>query len=167
MSLHAESLIVPAAPHAVISRLDIAPYLRSVCAVLTKTMGTARHSRVHVEIEPLSLPAATARSLGLLTAELVGNALQHAVPRRQDMQGHDTAPVGVWVTGTHAPDGSYRLSVEDNGVGLPDGCDLQLRPPGRGLRRVAMLVDELRGRLAVDGTAGTRFTLRLIPALIA
>ena len=166
MSLPAESLFLPIAPPAAATwEPDAAAHLEAVCRALVRTMAPAGQPLcLHVAIEPLDLPAATVRSLGLLVAELVANALQHGFPPRDG--GAAARPAEVWVTGTHAPDGSYRLSVEDNGIGLPPGFDLRLRPAGRGLRMVAMLADRLRARLAVDDGAGTRFTLRLIPALI-
>jgi len=168
MSLHAESLFLPIAPPAAAATTwepGAAAHLEAVCRALAQTMAPpGQPLSLHVAVEPLDLPATTVRSLGLLVAELVANALQHGFPPRDG--GTAARPAEVWVTGAHAPDGSYRMSVEDNGIGLPPGFDLRLRPVGRGLRMVAMLADRLRARLAIDDGTGTRFTLRLIPALI-
>jgi two-component sensor histidine kinase len=165
MSLSAGSLFLPVAPRTAIQDASAAAHLEAVCRALVRTMAPpGQPPRLHVAIEPVDLPAAAVRSLGLLVAELVANALQHGFPPQDGSTA--ARPAEIWVTGTHGPDSSYRLAVEDNGIGLPPGFDLRLRPAGRGLRMVTVLADRLRARLAVDEEAGTRFTLRLIPALI-
>ena len=80
-----------------------------------------------------------AASLATITAELVGNALEHGL---QDRAGR------VEVDLTRTPSG-YRLVVEDDGVGLPVGGG-----DGFGLSLVRMLVGQLGGRIVFDSAPG-------------
>jgi hypothetical protein len=77
-------------------------------------------------------------SLGLIVTELVINALKHAFPARE-RAGHIT--VEYWSRPT-----GWRLTVEDNGVGMPG--DHLTRKPGLGTG----IVDALSGQLDASVT---------------
>jgi two-component sensor histidine kinase len=138
--------------------LQLDAYLAGLCAAQARAMEPdGSHRVVHVAVEPVAVSPAVAQMLGLVTTELVTNALRHGFA-----PGEDRA---VRVTGTRSGDGCYQLSVSDDGRGLPADFDLRLRPSGLGLRVVSMIADRLRARLAVDGEAGARFVLTLPPSL--
>ncbi len=92
------------------------------------------------------LPAEVATVLALALTELVQNAVEHAYP--------DGAAGAIEVRADRA-DGGLRVSVVDDGAGLPAGFDLAASSR-LGLRIVRTLVDsELRGALALErGAAG-------------
>ena len=135
-----------------VPQVDLAVYLPGLCAALGGAMdmgGGLR--RIVAEVAPLLVSPKRAQVLGLIVTELATNALRHAfVPGRAGT---------VWVSGR--PDGKkrYEIGIRDDGRGLPHDFDMRLRPSGLGLRVVNVLVSQAQGRLAVDGRAGTRFTL--------
>jgi two-component sensor histidine kinase len=138
--------------------LQLDAYLADLCAAQAQAMELdGVHRILHVEVEPVAVSPAMAQMLGLVTTELVTNALRHAFPPGEACE--------VRVAGARGGDGCYQLSVSDDGQGLPADFDLRLRPSGLGLRLVSMIADQLRARLAVDGEAGARFVLTLPPSL--
>ena len=84
----------------------------------------------------------------MIINELATNALEHAFVGRS--QGT------VRVSFTQVDD-EYRLIVEDDGVGCPQGVDLT-NGPSLGLKVVDSLVRQLGGTLETESHNGARFT---------
>lgn len=100
-----------------------------------------------------------AAQVGLLVSELLTNAFQHA------FQGRDEGLVDVRIT--ELSDGTVRVQVADDGVGLPEGARW---PDGGGLggKIVRSLLTGLRADLNVtQNTRGTMLTVDLNPQLFA
>jgi two-component sensor histidine kinase len=135
-----------------VETVDLDEYL----CELVQTVGSAFISddsiTLAVDVESGTLlPSDQISPVGLITTELVMNALKHAAP--------DNRPCRVEVT--LRQDGDVLvLSVSDNGKGLPTGAE---RPgkAGLGMRLLGNLVKQLGGVMDVDRTApGVRFTVR-------
>ena len=148
-SLYGASNVVGLAP-----QIDLGHYLPTLCAALAEAVRAEGERReVLADIDALLVSPKRAQSLGLIVTELATNALRHAfVPGRAGT---------VWVSGRVGSDGSYEIVVRDDGRGLPAEFDLRARGSGLGLRVVSVLVDQVQGRLRVDGQAGARFRLTL------
>src|SRR4051795_10562899 len=101
-----------------------------------------------VRAEPAILTADVARSLGLVVNELVTNAFRHAFAA--------DGPGTVWVEFGRDASGRLRLSVADDGSGLPEGAEAG---GGLGLRLVTMTAEQLGAALAVGQHGGTQVTL--------
>jgi two-component sensor histidine kinase len=126
-------------------------YLRETGAALAAVLGVdGRYRALVVRAEPTTLPADTARSLGLVVNELVTNAFRHAFAA--------DGPGTVRVEFGRDAGGRLRLSVADDGVGLPDGADAG---DGLGLRLVTMTAEQLDAGLAIGQDSGTQVTLTL------
>ena len=86
---------------------DVAPVLERVAA----TFAGSRHP-IHVACDPaLRLQADTLAAVEAIAREAVANALQHAF-----VDGRDG---DVWLR-LAREDGRLRLTIRDNGVGMPD-----------------------------------------------
>ncbi len=108
--------------------------------------GTGGGVAVTVEGSTGEVPASMATSLALVTAELVHNAIEHGIVPRGG--GH------VSVTMARAG-GELRLTVRDDGTGLPPGFDPSTSHT-LGLEIVRTIVEQdLRGTLAFRGGRGT------------
>jgi chemotaxis protein methyltransferase CheR len=93
------------------------------------------------------LSSRQAESIGLITTELVMNALKHAFPS-ETMKGRIN--IAYDVDGTN-----WKLSVADNGVGKPDGVFAQPKA-GLGTGIVKALAQELNASVeTVAGPDGT------------
>ncbi len=122
---------------------DLVDDLRTIC----QDAGRRRHLSVHAETRYLS--AEHAISVGILVAELVGNACKHAYP--------DDQPGEVRIVLENRPLG-WRLTVEDDGVGFAHS------PERATARTGAHLIDASATRLGAlyvwqDTMPGTRFIL--------
>jgi chemotaxis protein methyltransferase CheR len=93
-------------------RIEVGPYLSKLCDSLRNSM--IDHSGPHsllVQAATGTVESSQAVSLGLVTTELVINALKHAFP-----PGHE----GEIVVRYDVDGAGWRLSVSDNGVGRRD-----------------------------------------------
>ena len=97
-------------------RIEVGPYLSKLCDSLRNSMidHSSPHSLV-VQAVSGTVESSQAVSLGLVTTELVINALKHAFP-----PGHE----GKIVVRYDVDGAGWRLSVSDNGIGRRvDGHD--------------------------------------------
>lgn len=140
-----------------VDRLEFRSFLQDLCADLERSVvALERGQQVITSIDAgIELPFEKALPLALIISELVSNAFKHARP--------DGSPGKVTVDCARTPTGLLRLTVEDDGVGLPPGFDMA-ENRGLGMRIVAGLSQQLEATLdAGNGEAGARFTLHLAP----
>ncbi|MGC2776305.1 MAG: histidine kinase dimerization/phosphoacceptor domain -containing protein [Bradyrhizobium sp.] len=134
--------------------IDVDVFLNDFCSRLQDVAGA---NVLRCDADPIRLPADHAVPLGLLINELVSNAVKHAYPGRDgtiDISARDI-------------DGCLHLSVSDQGVGLPDGFDIDQPRASLGFRMIKGMVQQLHGGLTVGSNqpTGTRvlFELPLLP----
>jgi PAS domain S-box-containing protein len=113
----------------------------------------------HITDRPL--PISIALPTGLIINELLTNALKHAF--REEFTG--TVEVTLTIADSDADGGdggdagTVRLTVRDNGVGVPEGFNIN-ESKTLGLRLVKILVeDQLQGTLDVIRDRGTTFNM--------
>jgi two-component sensor histidine kinase len=93
--------------------IAVGPYLRKLCESLAASMiGESRPISLRVVTDDGTATSSEAVSLGLIVTELVINALKHAFPASL---GEGRIVVGYEVDRTN-----WKLSISDNGVGMPD-----------------------------------------------
>jgi PAS domain S-box-containing protein len=130
-----------------LARVDFAVYIRKLTGQLFSLYRTDP-ARIRLALRlgrtPLSINQAI--PCGLIINELVSNALKHAFPGGRSGR--------ILVELTAGGDGTVRLAVRDNGVGFPDGLDYR-KTSSLGMQIVRGLVDQLGGRLTLDGRNGT------------
>jgi len=134
-----------------LARIDFAEYIRGLLSFLWRAHGaTAASVRLTFNLEPVPLPVDTAVPCGLILNELAGNALKHA------FRGRDEGEVTVSLK--NGADGRIRMSVADNGVGLPEGLDWR-QANSLGLRLVQMLSRQLDAEVEVCSRVETKFEI--------
>ncbi|HSK39224.1 MAG TPA: histidine kinase dimerization/phosphoacceptor domain -containing protein [Arenibaculum sp.] len=127
------------------------PYLRDLCADLEQSMDSGRRVRLVVDTEDTDVPTDKAIPLALMLNELVTNAFKHAYPVGE--------PGEVRITFGRQDGDMLRLSVADDGTGVPDGLDAR-DATGLGMTIVRALTTQLGGRFEHDGNGpGARFTV--------
>ena len=121
--------------------VELGDYLAQTCSVLAASLADERCVEVVCDAAPLEADPELAGLIGLVTTELVTNAVKYA---------HPAGAPGRIVVRCH-PDlcGALRLSIADDGVGLPEGFN-PMTGGGLGLRVVRSLAQQLHASLAFD-----------------
>lgn len=125
--------------------IDAGKYLARLCDSLAASMiAEDQPVSLRVEAGEGALTSEQAVSMGLITTELVINALKHAFPDGRK---------GTVVIRFESSAASWRLSVSDDGVGVND--DLAAAPikSGLGTSIVEALTRQLGGRVTTSAAA--------------
>ena len=137
-------------------RISLGAYLGRVASAIAHLDGRAG-IRVNVDVASIYVETETALRLGLVLSEVLTNCFQHAFADR------DEGLVEVRVS--RLDRGGIRVSVADDGVGLPPGTEWP-DPESLGGRIVLGLIDGLNGNLDVRrNTTGTIVNLD-VPAKV-
>jgi two-component sensor histidine kinase len=143
-----------------LAEVDFADYVRELSTQLVRSYGTsAKAVEFRLNVDPVALGIDRAIPCGIILNELVSNALKYGFPN-----GRRGA---VYVDVKSGPNRTLRMVVGDNGVGLPEGFNLD-EAESLGLKLVRMLTYQLQGELRVErssallgGGTGTEFTITL------
>ncbi|MEK0449027.1 MAG: hypothetical protein RL088_1295 [Verrucomicrobiota bacterium] len=135
----------------VLAGLDLGALLRRLVPGLMRSFGSA-DLRVSFEIhaDSVELPPGSVIPLALIVNELISNSIKHAFPDGQGGQ--------ITIRLATAEDGRVRLTVSDDGVGLPPDFDVS-RSNSLGLRLIGMMAGRISAELKSEGGAGATFTL--------
>jgi two-component sensor histidine kinase len=134
-----------------LARVDFDDYLKT----LTKNLADgwpegAGSIEIAVEASGVQLAVDTAIPCGLIVNELVTNSLKHAFP--------DGRSGSIRVRARWGPADWLTLSVQDNGIGLPENLDVR-RSGSLGLDLVSTLTRQLRAKSEIKREAGTTFEI--------
>jgi PAS domain S-box-containing protein len=134
-----------------LSDVRFGDYIRQLAAHLFRSYQvSASRIELKTDIEDVHLPVDTAVHCGLIINELVSNALKHAFPNGRE---------GEIRIELKSDSGMVLLSVEDNGVGIPDTASYWSRG-SLGLRLVKSLVRQLQGETEVGTSRGASIRIR-------
>jgi two-component sensor histidine kinase len=134
-----------------VEKIEIAEYLSDICHDLSKITPNCRIS--FDASEPLFLDTDRAVCLALMVSELVTNAAKHAYPNGTYGQ--------IWVCLACIDGKVARVSVRDDGVGLPAAFDTNARV-GLGMRLIEALSKQSEATFRVERQArGAEFVLEI------
>lgn len=135
------------------AQVDLADYLRNLVHQVHRSQEMSRRIELRLELQSCPVPLSQAVSCGLITSELVTNALKHAFP--ENRPGH--IRVALQTDGT-----SCMMIVSDNGVGLSEDLDSR-SSHSVGLQLVADLTHQLKAVLELKREPGTEFRVTFTP----
>ena len=101
------------------------------------------------DIKKVFLSLDLAISCGLIVNELVSNSLKYAFPVNKK---------GILHIGLEKKNELIKLTIGDNGIGLPDGLDFR-NSKTLGLQLVILLVKQINGVIDVNLNGGTKYTI--------
>jgi two-component sensor histidine kinase/CheY-like chemotaxis protein len=131
------------------TRVAFEDFLRDLIAHLHEQYSSATSTiTILVESNGLSVHVDHAIPLGLIVNELLTNSLLYAFPI--DCSG--TILINLWEEEEY-----YYLTIRDNGIGLPDGCNDK---DTLGLTLVFSLIDQINGSCVTENKDGACFTLK-------
>ncbi len=134
-----------------LSKVEFASYIQSLTAHLFKFFKVdPGQVRLESDLEDVRLDINTAVPCGLLFNELISNVLKHAFPGGRK----GTVRIRLW----REKDGGLKLRVADDGVGIPQALDYR-RAESFGLQIVDLLIGQIEGKVELDRTNGTDFTV--------
>jgi PAS domain S-box-containing protein len=134
-----------------LASIDFAEYTEKLAYFLFNSyMADPERITLNIDVGPLHLDIDRAIPCGLIINELVSNALKHAFPDAR--QGEISVRL-------HAgDDGMIRLTVSDNGTGLPPGVDFR-ETSTLGMQLVILLTKQLAGEIDLCNENGAAFTI--------
>ncbi len=135
-----------------LSKIDFNEYVQDLAKHLFRSYShRSSDISLRIEINPdILVDIDAAVSCGLIVNELISNAFKHAFEPNQ--------PGEVYVQGFLDPDRCLVLVVQDNGKGLPLSWSLA-KNETLGLELVKDLIDQLKAKIEIDSTIGTKFKL--------
>ncbi|MBV8708256.1 MAG: PAS domain S-box protein [Acidobacteriaceae bacterium] len=146
-----------------LAELNFGEYLRDLTNELQHLQGRAEIS-VQVFTEDIVLGMDMAIPLGLIANELILNCLKHAFPAGRE--GRVTVSVEYVrdsvKAGESLDEAVIRLRVEDDGIGLPSGLDIE-RTESLGLRLVQLLAQQLQAAVQAQTGTGLTWTVSIPP----
>lgn len=128
-------------------RLD--EYLQRIAASLP-FIGS--HVTLHEQYDPVVCTVKTAIPLGMITVELITNALKYAFP------DGTSGKINLKLQKTKK---NIKLEIRDNGIGLPPEFD-QENITSIGLTITHALADQINAKLTLKSQQGTHWTLEIL-----
>jgi two-component sensor histidine kinase len=133
--------------------VEFSEFLNTICNRSEAAYVGGSRLSIEAEVEPVQLSGAHAIALGMLTHELITNALKHAYS--DGVRGH------IKVVLKHTDNDSIELRFSDNGRGLPDNFQIETNS-SLGMKIIASTVRQLGGTLEINRLEpGTEFVIRL------
>jgi|GEM_PF-2566567 PAS domain S-box-containing protein len=124
-----------------LSRIDLGEYLADLTVKTISDAGKANEVRLSTELEAVPVLLESAQTIALVMNELLINSLHHAFPR--DRSGN------IAIRLSRTDDGTIQVVFSDDGVGIPDGFEIEGQT-GYGLGLVNLLVThQLHGSISV------------------
>ncbi|MDZ7659045.1 PAS domain S-box protein [Fodinibius sp.] len=133
------------------SEIAIDKYINDLLNMIEESMTDFKKDiRVNTDMESIRLTVGQAIPCGLLLNEMITNCYKHA------FKNSDEGEINISV---REEEGQVKLSVEDNGIGLPEDFSIE-QQPSLGMTIINTLTTQLDGQLKVDsGDFGSRFSL--------
>lgn len=139
--------------------VDFSEFLKTICSTSGNAYVGAKRPSIEVEADSLELSGPHAITLGMVTHELITNALKHAFT--------GTESGSIKVTLKHKKRRGVDLSIADRGRGLPPDFQINGKSSSLGMKMVVSTVQQLGGTLDINRlNPGTEFVIHL-PADIA
>ena len=134
------------------TEIELKEYLEEITrTVLQLDDFEARSINLVLELDTYNTTMETAIPLGLIVTEIMTNSLKYAFPNQT--QGT------IWIKSNVDTD-TVRITLADNGIGLPQDIDLE-NSRTLGMLLIRSLTEQLKAELTVNTDKGTVFTIRV------
>jgi PAS domain S-box-containing protein len=134
-----------------LSEIKACEYIKNLVEYLEGTyQSPSREIEITTEIKDHYLDLDVAIPCGLIINELVSNSMKYAF--QQNHKGK------IKVSLQTDNEENLVLTIKDNGVGMTLNFRT-LNPQSLGLELVKLMVKQLNGKMAIDGTAGTKISI--------
>ena len=128
--------------------VDVAGYLNEFVRYLFQSFGSPSNINIKLDVTALELQVSQAVPVGLIINEALTNTLKHAFP--------DHRP-GIVQVNMQLYGNRVKLTISDDGIGLPEGYQLIENTLGMGLMNG--LAGEMDGEITISSHQGTIITV--------
>lgn len=125
-------------------------YIQELVAYLKESFKVEERIQFNLEIEPIVMDISPAVTVALILNESITNALKYAFPRGRPGE------ISIVLKGESAC--CYKLSISDNGIGLPDNFELHSHA-SLGLNLIQGLAQDIDGNFSIVSEVGTRVVI--------
>jgi two-component sensor histidine kinase len=133
------------------AKVDFNDYLKDMINTMFESYGlSSRKVALKTGVEGVTFGIDTAIPCGLIINELISNSLKHSFP--EDMEGE------IKVALRRNDKTEVKLTVSDNGVGMPEDMDFR-NTDSLGLTLVIALIKQLKGEIELYREKGTEFVI--------
>ncbi|BDZ70781.1 histidine kinase N-terminal 7TM domain-containing protein [Methanobacterium petrolearium] len=137
-----------------LKRIEFSEYINTLAKNLFYSYAAdSKQVEMNINVDEVMLDVNTAIPLGLILTELISNCLKYAFPNDKsgkiEIDFHSYAENG---------ENKLKLTVSDNGVGLPEGFDPK-KSDSLGLMLIYSLSDQIGATVTLDTTEGTKFEI--------
>ncbi len=143
-------------PHS--ARIELSQHLQELCGTLVEALAApGQLELIETASDDCIVRTDHVMPLSLIVTEIVTNSIKYAHPAG--------APGRLMVGCRRAPGGGVVIEIADDGVGLPENCDLAASG-GIGSRTIRVLAKQLDAELSfTSGPIGLAFELQLPPEI--
>jgi two-component sensor histidine kinase len=131
------------------TELSVKIFLDPLIDQIVRNFPNAERVKIEKELQDFVIDARSLSALGILVNELLTNIMKHAFVGRMG------GTIKVLFSETS---GWATLSVQDDGVGIPQSVDIGISS-GFGLQLVEMITEQLGGKMRIERGQGTKFVL--------
>ncbi len=134
-----------------LANVDMEAYIRDLERLLVSSykVNSSRIS-LSTDVSDITFSVDTAIPCGLIINELLSNSFKYAFP--EDREGRITLALHK------KGGGDFELAVSDNGIGLPEGMDIESSET-LGMKLITSLVGQLDGDIELKTNGGTEFII--------
>ncbi len=130
--------------------IEMKDYFHHLSESVLDTFNAADRISITIPMQSLDLDVDTAVPIGLITNELLSNAIKYAFPENQ--------PGGIQISLSETGiDNGLIFRLSDNGIGKQNNSST--KGTGFGTELVNLLVQQLEGKLTADSTNGTTISI--------
>lgn len=134
-----------------LDRVPLEKYLVAISNGIARSFA-CHHVRTVFNCDSLDVKIELAMPLGMIVNEILTNACKYAFPDKRE--GEITIDLKREANGT----GSYRLSIRDNGIGLPENFSFD-NQTSLGMFIIKLLSEQISADLNIENHQGTSFSL--------
>ena len=138
-----------------LARVSMPDYIDEIVAHLLESFSHQDLVREVITVAPIQLDVNLATPIGLIINEAVTNSLKYAFPH-QEPSNND--PATIQVSLQPVDEQLYRLTISDNGIGMPAGLDYE-RSNTLGLTMIRGLSRQIGGQLLISQDEGVHICL--------
>lgn len=131
--------------------VEMKQYFHNLGQNLFDTYSIKENIRLEMDIDDITLDIDTVVPIGLITNELISNALKHAFKGRES---------GIINLSLRESNNILYLTVKDNGVGLPDG-ELPVSYKSLGATLIQSFAEKLEGEIKIDVSDGSEVVVEI------